>query len=143
MKALTECDLAEVCKLRGLTEAYLLRIFHREVGKTFQQYPGKRMSRAVEMPRTDTRPIKQVALEYGYTNVSAFYRDIKTVRLIFNRRRIHTRLDSDNKQHTLTIVFPADLTDAFPTHCFLHAADAAVRLVVGGGSRSLVDCRVV
>jgi AraC-like DNA-binding protein len=37
------------------------------------------MSRAVDLLLKDTRPIKQIAYECGYTDVSNFYRDFKTV----------------------------------------------------------------
>ena len=71
-------SLAQPSKWLGLSEAYLMRLFHREVGKTLRHYLLEaRMSKAAQLLKDCPRPIKQVALECGYSDISNFYRDFK------------------------------------------------------------------
>jgi two-component system, response regulator YesN len=78
-KASSEFGLTETGRILGLSESYLLRLFHREVGKTFREYlRNARMIRAAELLNSNT-PIKQIALECGYSDISNFYRDFKAV----------------------------------------------------------------
>ncbi len=73
-------NLTETSTLLGLSEAHLLRLFHREVGKTFRKHlRDVRMIRAAELVKHTSRPIKQIALECGYDDLSNFYRDFRTV----------------------------------------------------------------
>jgi AraC-like DNA-binding protein len=78
--ASSELNLMETSRLLGLSKAHLLRLFHREIGKTFRRHlRDVRMSRAVDLVKQSTHSIKQIALECGYSDVSNFYRDFKTV----------------------------------------------------------------
>lgn len=64
----------------GLSETYLLRIFHREVGQTFRSYLlSIRMIRAADLVKHIARPLKQIAFECGYSDISNFYRDFRKV----------------------------------------------------------------
>jgi AraC-like DNA-binding protein len=64
----------------GLSEAHLLRLFHREVGKTFRRHlRDARMIGAAELMKQTARSIKQIALDCGYSDISNFYRDFKSV----------------------------------------------------------------
>lgn len=66
--------------MMGLSEAYLLRLFHRDVGQTFRTHlRGERMDRAAQLLKRDCRSIKEIALECGYSDISNFYRDFKKV----------------------------------------------------------------
>ena len=65
-------------KLLGIGEAHLLRIFNRDVGSTFRGYlRAVRMAGAAELVRNGITPIKSVATDLGYTDISNFYRDFK------------------------------------------------------------------
>ena len=78
--ASTAFGLAETSRLMGLSEAHLMRLFHRDVGKTFRQHLLEvRMSRAAQMLKQPSLPIKHVASTCGYNDVSNFYRDFKRV----------------------------------------------------------------
>ena len=73
-------DLNVICKMLGLTDAYLRRLFHREVGRTFGEHLRRvRMSRADELLKRTSLPIKQIAVECGYGDICNFYRDFKLV----------------------------------------------------------------
>lgn len=79
-----QCDLAEMSKILGLSDAHLLRLFHREVGKSFRCFlRDVRMRRAADLLKGNgcsiKRSIKEVAHECGYGDVSNFYRDFKAV----------------------------------------------------------------
>lgn len=64
----------------GLSEAHMLRLFHREVGKTFRQHlRDVRMTRAADLVKQSAQPVKQIALECGYSNLCNFYHDFKSV----------------------------------------------------------------
>jgi AraC-like DNA-binding protein len=79
-KASSQFSLTEISRILGLSEAYLLRLFHHEVGKTFRGYlRDSRMGRAAELVKENCKSIKAIALECGYSDVSNFYRDFKTV----------------------------------------------------------------
>jgi len=79
-KASIQFGVTETSRMLGISEAYLLHLFHREVGKTFRGYlRNMRMIRATELMKQNTRSIKQIALDCGYSDVSNFYRDFKTV----------------------------------------------------------------
>lgn len=70
----------EAGRLLGLSEAYFLRLFHKEVRKTFRMYLREiRMVRAAELLKDHTFPIKQIAFDSGYSDLSNFYRDFKQV----------------------------------------------------------------
>jgi AraC-like DNA-binding protein len=75
-----QLGLAETSRTLGLSEAHLLRLFHREVGKTFRRHlRDVRMNRAAELVKRNDLSIKGIAFECGYTEVSNFYRDFKDV----------------------------------------------------------------
>jgi AraC family transcriptional activator of mtrCDE len=79
-KGSTRFDLRETSRSLGVSEAYLLRLFHRELGRTFREYSREiRMLQAAELMRQSPQPSKQIALECGYNDISNFYRDFKTV----------------------------------------------------------------
>jgi AraC-like DNA-binding protein len=79
-KGSIQFDLSETSMILGLSEAYLRRLFHRETGRTFHRYMREtRMARATELLKGHARSIKQIAVEAGYSDVSNFYRDFKSV----------------------------------------------------------------
>jgi AraC-like DNA-binding protein len=79
-------DLSEVCKMMGLSEPYLRRLFHREVGTTLgSRLREARMSRAATLLKQGFQPIKAVALDCGYNDISNFYRDFKSVHAVTPR----------------------------------------------------------
>lgn len=79
-KTLAQFGLAETSSMMGLSQAYLLRLFRREVGTTFSTHlRNERMHRALQLLKQDCRSIKQVAFECGYSDVSNFYRDFRRV----------------------------------------------------------------
>jgi len=70
----------EISNLLGIGEARLLRLFNRDVGKTLRQHLlAVRMARAAQLLQNVAPPIKAVASDCGYTEVSNFYRDFKRV----------------------------------------------------------------
>jgi AraC-like DNA-binding protein len=72
--------LSETSTLLGISEAYLLRLFHQEVGKTFRKYLREmRMKRAAELVKDSPQSLKEIALRCGYNDVSNFHRDFKIV----------------------------------------------------------------
>lgn len=72
--------LTSTSKLLGLSKPRWRRLFKREIGEAFQRYLLKtRMSRAAELTRDSTLPIKEIAFASGYHDVSNFYRDFKKV----------------------------------------------------------------
>jgi AraC-like DNA-binding protein len=67
-------------KLLGLSQTRLLRLFKLGVGKTLRQYLRQaRMTRAAQLVELSNVPIKEVAHQCGYDDVSNFYRDFKKV----------------------------------------------------------------
>ena len=75
--------LRDISRLLGLSETYLLRLFHREVKKTFREYLREvSMMRASELIKCSPLSMKQIALECGYSDISNFYRDFKIVHAI-------------------------------------------------------------
>src|ERR1700756_3061651 len=73
-------DLARASKMLSLSEPYILRLFHREIGKTLGRCLREaRMCRAARLLRQNSQPIKTIASECGYTDISNFYRDFKSV----------------------------------------------------------------
>ena len=86
-KASSHLTLAETSRTLGLSEAHLLRLFHREVGQSFRRHlPEVRMIRAAaELVQQNSRSIKQIAFECGYNDVSNFYRDFRNVHAITPR----------------------------------------------------------
>jgi AraC-like DNA-binding protein len=75
--------LSDISRLLGLSETYLLRLFHREVKQTFREYLREvRMIRAAELIKYSPLAIKQIAVECGYSDISNFYRDFKIVHAI-------------------------------------------------------------
>jgi AraC-like DNA-binding protein len=70
----------QISALLGIGEARLMRLFNREVGKTFRQHLlDVRMARAAQLLENLVPPIKAVASDCGYTEVSNFCRDFKRV----------------------------------------------------------------
>ena len=79
-KLSTPLDLTDLSKWLGLSEPYLLRLFHQHVGKTIgQQLLELRMFKAAQLLQVPSMPIKQIALQCGYDDLSNFYRDFKRV----------------------------------------------------------------
>lgn len=70
----------QVGSLLGLGEARILRLFNAEVGMPLRRYLlVVRMSWAAEWLKAGVLPIKTIASDCGYTEVSNFYRDFKSV----------------------------------------------------------------
>lgn len=70
----------QIGSLLGIGEARILRLFSREVGKTLRRHLLEvRMARAAEMLKEGVLPIKTIASNCGYTEVTNFYRDFKNV----------------------------------------------------------------
>jgi AraC-like DNA-binding protein len=70
----------ETSRLLGISEAYLRRLFHREVGTSFRCYLlGRKMVRAAQLLNNGTLSIKGIAFDSGYDDISNFYRDFKKV----------------------------------------------------------------
>jgi two-component system response regulator YesN len=79
-KGSIQLDIGETSRLLGLSEAYLLRLFHRSVGKTFREYlRDVRMIHARELLQRSSRSTKQIAMDCGYGDVNNFRRDFKIV----------------------------------------------------------------
>jgi AraC-like DNA-binding protein len=73
-------NLAETSTVLGLSEAYLLRLFHRAVGKTFREYSREvRMIHAAELLKQSSQSTKQIATSCGYSDVGNFRRDFKMI----------------------------------------------------------------
>jgi AraC-like DNA-binding protein len=71
-------DSASLSQRLGLSQEYLLRLFQREVGKTFREYLRiHRMAHAFKLVQQHDLAIKEIASECGYTDVSNFYRDFR------------------------------------------------------------------
>ena len=101
-------NVTEPCRWLGLSEAYVLRLFHREVGKTLRQSVlDARMERAVELLRNCERPIKQIAHECGYRDISNFYRDFKNVHAATPKElRLRARADMELYVRNSSSFFP-------------------------------------
>jgi len=70
----------QIGSLLGLGEARVLRLFNTEVGKTLRRHLLEvRMGRAAELLGDVVLPIKTIAHECGYSEVSNFSRDFKHV----------------------------------------------------------------
>ena len=70
----------QIGNLLGLGEASVLRLFSREVGKPLRRYMLEvRMARAAALLANTVTPIKTIAFDCRYTQVSNFYRDFKQV----------------------------------------------------------------
>ena len=86
-KGLTPLVPNDTGKLLGLSEAHFLRLFHRQVGITFQRYLRQvRMNRAAELLKNPAISIKGIASDCGYNDISNFYRDFKQVHAINPRQ---------------------------------------------------------
>jgi len=58
----------------------MYRLFHREVGKTFRKHLLEvRMIRVANLVKQSAQPMKQIALESGYSDLSNFYRDFRKI----------------------------------------------------------------
>jgi AraC-like DNA-binding protein len=93
-------------RLLGVSEAYLLRLFKREVGTTFRRYLRKeRMAQAAELVSDPSLAIKRIALVSGYSDVSNFYRDFKQAHGMSPRelRVRHLRLLSEESLRGATL----------------------------------------
>ena len=78
-KASIQLDLSETSRALHLSEPHMLRLFHREVGKSFPRYlRDMRMAKAAELVRARV-PTKDVARACGYNDTSNFHRDFKSV----------------------------------------------------------------
>lgn len=76
-------DSSVIIKMMGISEPYLLRLFHREVGKTFATHlRNVRMYRAAQLLKVHSSAIKAVAFQCGYSDISNFYRDFKRVHAV-------------------------------------------------------------
>ena len=74
-----EC-VGKIATLLGLSQEHLLRLFKREVGRTFQEHLLEvRMRSAADLLSIHSRAIKEIALALDYSDVSNFYRDFKRV----------------------------------------------------------------
>jgi AraC-like DNA-binding protein len=75
-----EMSSRQIGSMLGLGEARVLRLFSTEVGKPLRRHSLEvRMARATELLKNDQLPIKTIASNCGYTEVSNFYRDFKSV----------------------------------------------------------------
>ncbi len=73
-------SLTGTSRTLGLSETYMNRLFHREVGKTFRRHLLEvRMIRAANLVKQRAQPMKQIALEFGYSDLSNFYRDFRKI----------------------------------------------------------------
>lgn len=91
----------EISGALGIGEARLLRLFNREVGKTLRQYLlDVRMARAALLLQNVAPPIKVVASNCGYREVTNFYRDFKRVHGIspMQMRRQHLDIQFHSKE---------------------------------------------
>jgi AraC-like DNA-binding protein len=71
---------SQIGQLVGLGEARVLRLFNAEVGKTLRKHLLQvRMARAAALLKDGVIPIKTIAFNCGYSEVSNFYRDFKVV----------------------------------------------------------------
>ena len=70
----------QIGSLLGLGEARVLRLFSKEVGKTLRRHLLEvRMARAAALLDDCALPIKTISHRCGYTLVSNFCRDFKSV----------------------------------------------------------------
>ena len=70
----------QIGSMLGLGEARVLRLFSTEMGKTLRRHSLEvRMARAAELLNDRLLPIKTIASVCGYSEVSNFYRDFKSV----------------------------------------------------------------
>lgn len=70
----------QIGNLLGLGEAHVLRLFNAEVGRPLRSHTREvRMTRAAELLKDSSIPIKTIASNCGYTIVCNFYRDFKVV----------------------------------------------------------------
>ncbi|MRS13352.1 helix-turn-helix domain-containing protein [Enterobacteriaceae bacterium RIT691] len=61
--------LAEIAGAEFVSEAWLSRLFHKEVGVSFMQYiTTLRLEKAAESLRLTNRPLHQIALEHGFAS---------------------------------------------------------------------------
>ena len=75
-----ELSSRQIGNLLGLGEARVLRLFSTEVGKPLRRHSLEvRMARAAELLKDRLLPIKTIASNCGYTEVSNFYRDFKSI----------------------------------------------------------------
>jgi AraC-like DNA-binding protein len=90
----------EAGRLLGVSAAYFLRLFHQEANTTFGRYHLEvRMARAAALVRDHTVPIKSIAFDTGYQDLSNFYRDFRQVHGISPRQM---RLTHDLMGHAST-----------------------------------------
>ena len=85
----------EIGSLFGLGEARLLRLFKQQVGKPLRRYLLEvRMTRAAELLAYGVIPIKTIAVESGYAQLTSFYRDFKRIHGIspLKMRLLHLEL---------------------------------------------------
>ncbi len=62
-------SLGEIARAEFVSEAWLSRLFRREVGVSFMQFiTTLRLQNAVEALRTTSKPVHQIALEQGFAN---------------------------------------------------------------------------
>jgi len=93
----------QVGNLLGLGEARVLRLFNTEVGKTLRRHLLEvRMARAAELLKSESLPIKMIAFDCGYSEVSNFYRDFRNVHGISPKQmrlmQMISRMHADRSQ---------------------------------------------
>jgi AraC-like DNA-binding protein len=90
--------------LLGLGEARVLRLFSKEVGKTLRRHLLEvRMARAAKLLTDGVLPIKTIAFNCGYTLVTNFYRDFKSVYGTSPMRMRLMQMDSQMSDRKLRI----------------------------------------
>ena len=68
-----EIELADVIAAAGMSERSLIRHYSKEIGMSWRQSLRRmRMIRAMELLGESSRPIVQIALDVGYSSLSAF-----------------------------------------------------------------------
>jgi AraC family transcriptional regulator len=99
--------------LLGLSETRIFRLFSAQVGKTLRRHLLEvKMARAAALLKDGVLPIKTIASNCGYSLLSNFYRDFKSV---YGTSPMQMRLMLMGIQplvHTSSIVPTGDL---FPT----------------------------
>jgi AraC-like DNA-binding protein len=72
--------LRNIIELLGLSQTRFRRLFQSNVGKTLGEcLRESRMARAAQLLRQSNLPIREIARQCGYDDVSNFYRDFRMV----------------------------------------------------------------
>jgi AraC-like DNA-binding protein len=91
----------QIGNMLGLGEARVLRLFSAEVGKPLRRHLLEvRMARAAASLKDGVMPIKTIAFNCGYSEVSNFYRDFKVVHgtspMQMRLRHLTAQIDQEN-----------------------------------------------